>query len=158
MWFNTWWAAVSGVTQSRTQLKRLSSSSNLFPWFRYMISVSAAPPALLIEWGLLLTRPFRLSHPRTIFLCFFPTRNQIPYVWKIIILKGKEKWCISLQFYVPFEVYCQLLSWEWAGLVKTCTHVCFGHVISRILVPVIQPLVSLWMHFITWLKELRGCN
>lgn len=118
-----------------------------------MISGSAAPTALLREWGLLLTCPFRHSHPETISLCVFPTRNQIPYVRKIIILKGKQKWCISLQFYVLFEVCCQLLSWERAGLMKTSTHSCFGCVISRNLVPVIQPLESPWMCFVTRLKN-----
>ena len=46
-----WWAAVSGVAQTRTQLKRLrsSSSSSLILWVgRYQLSGS---PLLEICWG-----------------------------------------------------------------------------------------------------------
>ena len=40
-----WWAAVSGVTQSRTQLKRLSSSSS-----RFVIAFLPSSKCLLISW------------------------------------------------------------------------------------------------------------
>ena len=33
-----WWAAVSGVTQSRTQLKRLSSSSSSSKWWKVLVT------------------------------------------------------------------------------------------------------------------------
>ena len=36
-----WWAAVSGVTQSRTRLKRLSSSSSSFILFHEMATLSS---------------------------------------------------------------------------------------------------------------------
>ena len=32
-----WWAAISGVTQSRTRLKRLSSSSGIYSWHKLFI-------------------------------------------------------------------------------------------------------------------------
>ena len=41
--WGAWWAAVSGVAQSRTQLKRLSSSSSLLPWVVKVPAMSHLP-------------------------------------------------------------------------------------------------------------------
>ena len=43
-----WWAAISGVAQSRTRLKRLSSSSL---WQKYCLQGSARVDALETRWG-----------------------------------------------------------------------------------------------------------
>ena len=49
-----WWAAVCGVTQSRTRWKRLSSSSLCFLWQCYLFCLlsSAGSPlgVLLVRW------------------------------------------------------------------------------------------------------------
>ena len=46
-----WWAAVSGVTQSRTRLKRLSSSSNeIYDYTFFFFSVLS-----IVQWMLLLS-------------------------------------------------------------------------------------------------------
>jgi len=46
-----WWAAVSGVTQSQTRLKRLSSSSNeIYDYTFFFLSVLS-----IVQWMLLLS-------------------------------------------------------------------------------------------------------
>ena len=58
----TWWAAIYGVAQSRTQLKQLSSSSNIkeFKWlvtFIYFRGIPAAAAAKSLQSSLTLCDP-----------------------------------------------------------------------------------------------------
>ena len=49
----TWWAAVYGVAQSRTRLKRLSSSSSILVFTHYTVNHSIHPPVFSrIEFSL----------------------------------------------------------------------------------------------------------
>ena len=45
-----WWAAVYGVTQSRTGLKQLSNSSSLVTWASLIAQLVKNPPAIWGTW------------------------------------------------------------------------------------------------------------
>ena len=49
-----WWAAVYGVTQSQTQLKRLSSSSSslcmVYRWYQYLVAAARSKVKESIWW------------------------------------------------------------------------------------------------------------
>ena len=75
-----WWAAISGVAQSRTRLKQLSSSSylqNLF-WIWPLLNVSTAISSVQLLSHVRLFAPHGLQHAR------LPVCHQIPELLKLM--------------------------------------------------------------------------
>ena len=83
-----WWAAVYGVTQSRTQLKRLSSSSReflvLFSMLNICIYPENSPVPIFYFWCYSRTRPQRPSG--SLEKTWIRTRNTMTTYWR------KTKW------------------------------------------------------------------
>ena len=83
-----WWAAVYGVTQSRTRLKRLSSSSSsiLFQW---------VPPSPLLI----------CAHKSVVYLCVsvcaLQMRSSVPFFWILCI-------CVNI-WYLFFSFWMRVV-------------------------------------------------
>ena len=77
----TWWAAVYGVAQSRTRLKRLSSSSSIgewvYLWALYLVPlvyISVFVPAILISACALSSLAFHMMY------CAYKLKKQGDYI------------------------------------------------------------------------------
>jgi len=115
-----WWAAVYGVTQSRTRLKRLSSSSSSVVWeiceFYYMCVRSTFTEQILD-----IRIYFRAHLSSNQKDCFYYTRDPTPYI-KVLRMK------LAKRLYV--------------GAVQTCRRTGVGAKVS--LNTVAPQIVSFW--------------
>ena len=99
-----WWAAVYGIAQSETLLKRLSSSSSSCP--RDSLESSPAP------W-------FKIINSLVLSLLYGPTLTPICDYWKIHSFDYMDlccQWCLCTTFVIAFHPRSKCL------LISSCTH------------------------------------
>ena len=81
----TWWAAVYGVAQSRTRLKRLSSSSMHLLWAPLMAQLVKNPPAMRETWVLSLGWEDPLEKGKSTHYCILAWRIPWTEDWQAIV-------------------------------------------------------------------------
>ena len=81
----TWWAAVYGVAQSRTRLKRLSSSSMHLLWAPLMAQLVKNPPAMRETWVLPLGWEDPLEKGKSTHYCILAWRIPWTEDWQAIV-------------------------------------------------------------------------
>ena len=104
-----WWAAICGVAQSRTRLKRLSSSSSSSMSQcpdKALQSLSLACPSISIS-ALASLLPHSISSTQTFLLFFSNTGHAV------------SLGCLDRIFSLPGTLYCQILAW----LVPVCLYI-----------------------------------
>ena len=109
-----WWAAIYGVTQSWTQLKRLSSSSNAIINHRKSVYLSQRRYIciflylLLAVWRVTYHRLFRYSFV----LCFSSTHLHLPH-FLLLLAQFGYMFCLGRAEYLVFTIFVHFDWLKW---------------------------------------------